>query len=115
MSLRGGALCARISWVVASRSRTIFFFRGGLSGEPSWPAMKKLSFAGTVNGLERRIPVSFSPPGERLEIKREDLSPFDDSRVSRNQGLEVSPPLTGVLRHSNEPVATEANNRSARS
>src|SRR5437667_453785 len=26
--------------------------------------MKKLSFSGMMNGLERRMPVSFSPPGE---------------------------------------------------
>src|SRR5207249_8286370 len=82
VSLRGGALCARTSWVPASRRRIRFFLRGDLSGEPSCPAIKKLSFAGMVKGFERRIPVSFSPPGERLEMNWAVLSPSEELRFS---------------------------------
>src|SRR5258705_314384 len=90
-----------------------FFFTGGLSGDPSWPARKKLSLAGMVNGLERRMPTSVSPPGERLEMKSEALSLSADSRFSRNHGLVVSPPLIGMYLHSSESGFTETNNCSA--
>src|SRR4051812_12190493 len=91
-----------------------FFFVGGRSGDPSCPATKKLSLAGMVNGLERRMPVSFSPPGERLEINWEVLSPSADSRFSRNHGLVVSLALIGTFLHSRELGSTETNNCSAR-
>src|SRR5213082_3246346 len=100
MSFRGGALWARTFWSAPSRRRIKFFFRGGLSGDPSCPAMKKLNFGGMGNARERSMPVSFSPPGERLQMNCEFLSPSEDSRFSRNHGLVVSPPLMGELRHS---------------
>src|SRR6267142_5266512 len=70
--------------------------------------MKKLSFAGMGKDFERRMPVRLSPPGGRLQRNWELLSPSEDSRVWRNQGLAEAMPLIGRLRHSSESGSTEA-------
>src|SRR5436305_14519224 len=77
--------------------------------------MKKLSFGGITNGFEIRMPVNFSPPGERLEINCESLSPSADDRFSRIQGLVMSAPLIGELRHSKSSLLTDPNSCSASS
>src|SRR4051794_31801863 len=92
-----------------------FFFCGGCSGDPSCPAMKKLSFGGITKGFEVRVPVNFSPPGERLEINNETLSPSAEGRFSRIQGLVASASLSGELRHTSASELFKLNNSSAKS
>src|SRR5258706_1236142 len=86
MSLRGGAVLASSLSDPSSRNRTKFFPPIGLSGNPSWPATKKLSREGISKERERKIPVRLSPPGGRLHMNCASLRPSAEFRFCKNQG-----------------------------
>src|SRR5207244_7695692 len=115
VSLRGGAVLARSLSVSASRKRTKFFPPIGSSGNPSWPATKKLSCEGITKVRERNVPVRFSPPGGRLQINCASSAPSAERRFCRNQGSADSFPLMGRLYQPRDSSLTESSNLSANS
>src|SRR5690349_2039808 len=92
-----------------------FFFSDGLSGEPSCPAIKNLSRAGMVNGLDLRVPVKLSPPGAKLQINTDELFPSLEARSCKNHGLVGFFPFIGEFRQSSVFTSTETSSRSANS
>ena len=83
----GGRASNKSSFVAASRKRNkIFYGSTFLPGKPLCPAMKNDKFAGTSNGLERKIPVSFSPSG-RLHKKVSDFLSVEGGSVCATHGF----------------------------